>query len=350
MVSERVILVLAALLVLAFAISRGTAGALAAGRFGPVVLDHPNERSLHQQPTPRTGGIAILLGIVVALAAATALGRSETFLWAMAAAAVAIGGVSFWNDRVELSPAVRLICHVAVAIGLVLSLDLVIPRLAVPLVGALDLGRLAPLVSIVFLVWLANLYNFMDGMDGFAGGMTVSGFGFLAWLAWHAGDAPIALFAAIVAAASAGFLMLNLPPARIFMGDVGSVPLGLLAGALALAGVRRGIFDVWVPVLLFSPFIVDASTALVARLVRGEKIWEAHRQHYYQRLVLAGWGHRRTVLAEYGLMIGCGLSAVAYVLAPAAARLALILAWILVYVALAAGVAAVERRRETHSG
>ena len=208
-------------------------------------------------------------------------------------------------------------------------------------------GLAAPLASIAFLVWLANLYNFMDGMDGFAGGMSVSGFGFLAWLAWQAGDAPIALFAAIVAAASAGFLLLNLPPARIFMGDVGSVPLGLMAGALTLAGVRRGTFDVWVPVLVFSPFIVDATAVLVMRLVRGEKIWQPHRQHYYQRLVLAGWGHRKTVLAEYGLMIACGLSAVAYVLVAAPARLGLILAWLLVYAALAAGVSAVERRART---
>lgn len=99
------------------------------------------------------------------------------------------------------------------------------------------------------------------------------------------------------------------------MGDVGSVSLGFLFGSLILLGVRNRAFDLWVPLMLFSPFIVDATVTLIRRAVRGERIWLAHRTHYYQRLVLLGWGHRRTVLTEYVLMALCGMLAWGYQMA-----------------------------------
>jgi hypothetical protein len=102
--------------------------------------------------------------------------------------------------------------------------------------------------------------------------------------------------------------------------------------------VHRGLFDLWVPILIFSPFIVDATTTLFRRLLRGEKIWQAHRQHYYQRLVLLGWSHRKTVRLEYCLMLACGLSAALYNAAGARIRLALLAGWLLIYLALAYGV------------
>ena len=107
-------------------------------------------------------------------------------------------------------------------------------------------------------------------------------------------------------------------------------------------GVQDGLFDLWVPLLIFSPFIVDATVTLVRRLLRGEKIWHAHREHYYQRLVLAGWGHRKTVLAEYAIMLACGVSAVAYGQAGESWRLAILLGWVAVYIFLALGVRGVE--------
>jgi UDP-N-acetylmuramyl pentapeptide phosphotransferase/UDP-N-acetylglucosamine-1-phosphate transferase len=131
------------------------------------------------------------------------------------------------------------------------------------------------------------------------------------------------------------------------MGDAGSIMLGFLAGSLSVVGVHQGLFDLWVPVLIFSPFIVDATVTLLRRLFRGEKIWRAHREHYYQRLVLAGWSHRKTVLAEYCLMIFCGLSAVAYIRARELTRLAILLTWILIYIALILAVRRVERRSKS---
>jgi UDP-N-acetylmuramyl pentapeptide phosphotransferase/UDP-N-acetylglucosamine-1-phosphate transferase len=171
---------------------------------------------------------------------------------------------------------------------------------------------------------MTNLYNFMDGSDGLAGGMAVFGFGAFAAAAALAGDASICLAALGIAAAALAFLAFNLPPARVFMGDAGSILLGFLAGALGLLGIARGLWPVWFPVLVFSPFIADASVTLIRRLFRGERIWEAHRSHYYQRLVQLGWGHRRTALVEYLLMAIVATLAVAGVGRSVAAQLAVV--------------------------
>jgi UDP-N-acetylmuramyl pentapeptide phosphotransferase/UDP-N-acetylglucosamine-1-phosphate transferase len=108
-----------------------------------------------------------------------------------------------------------------------------------------------------------------------------------------------------LAAAALGFLLFNFPPAKIFLGDVGSVPLGFLAGALGLQGWRDDLWPLWFPVVVFAPFIADASATLVRRALRGEKVWQAHREHYYQRLVRLGFGHRGTAYVAYALMLVC---------------------------------------------
>jgi UDP-N-acetylmuramyl pentapeptide phosphotransferase/UDP-N-acetylglucosamine-1-phosphate transferase len=136
----------------------------------------------------------------------------------------------------------------------------------------------------------------------------------------------------IVAAAAAGFLVFNFPPARIFMGDAGSSTLGMLAAALSLWGARDGIFPFWTAVLVFSPFIADASVTLLRRLWRRERIWQAHKTHYYQRLVQAGWGHRKTVLLEYLIMLGCALTAVFSLYATAAIQMAMLAGWVFFYI------------------
>ena len=145
------------------------------------------------------------------------------------------------------------------------------------------------------------------------------------------GDDALLIECAIVAAAGAAFLPFNFPPARLFMGDAGSVPIGFLAAVLSLAGWRDGDWPFWFPVVVFSPFIVDATLTLLKRAGARERIWEAHNKHYYQRLVLAGWKHRRVVLAEYVLMLLSGVTAIAYAGGAEPVRLALLVAWVVVY-------------------
>ncbi|RMF46871.1 MAG: glycosyltransferase family 4 protein [Deltaproteobacteria bacterium] len=266
-----------------------------AGRFSPFRIDDaPNERSLHDQPVPRTGGIAIVFAVAAGWWALFRDATMPPWYMALAGGALLVAVLSLLDDLIELSPALRLPVHL-VASTLIVAAGDVSPWVAIA--GALALS------------WMLNLYNFMDGMDGFAGGMSVIGFSALGLAGWLAGDGVFMSLSLCVAAASAGFLMFNFPPARIFMGDVGSATLGLLAGGLSWHGWLAGLFPLWFPILVFSPFVVDATVTLARRAIRGEKVWQAHREHCYQKLVLAGWGHRRTVLAEYALMLMAALAA-----------------------------------------
>ena len=268
------------------------------------LLDLPNERSLHEQPTPRGGGLGILAGIALALL----ILEPGSVPFGLLLLTLLLGALSFLDDLYGLSALLRFMGHGIVA-GLAVFLGLGLSQLQLPgMVMSLP-GWLGAILAWLLLVWMTNLYNFMDGMDGFAGGMAVIGFGALGLLGWQAGDTDFALVCAVVVAASAGFLWFNFPPARLFMGDVGSAALGFLAGALMLWGARRGLFPLWIGLLVFSPFVVDATVTLVRRLLRGERVWQAHRSHCYQRLARSGWGHRSTVLAEYGLMLACAATA-----------------------------------------
>lgn len=292
-------------------------------------MDHPNHRSLHATPIPRTGGIGILLG-----ATGGWLLAWPAPLTPLLVLALGLGALSLADDFRGLSVKLRFGVQIAAAAAFV-SLRPELPG-----------GVLAAGLAVLALVWMTNLYNFMDGANGLAGGMAVSGFGFYAFasvshtagIRWP-GDDGLALASTCVAAAAAGFLLFNFDPARIFMGDSGSIPLGFLAAGLGLVGWQKGVWPLAFPLLVFSPFIVDASVTLLKRLLRGEKIWQAHREHYYQRLIQMGLGHRRTALLEYGLMLACGLSAMVFLQpAPASTQAAVLLAWLGIYAVLMARV------------
>jgi len=286
------------------------------------IHDRPNERSLHDHPVPRSGGIAILLGIVAGwiwLLATQDI--PEPLPWMMAAAGL-VAVVSLFDDLYKLSARMRLSVHMLAAILLLLG-DTALPW-----------GWMGWMISSLGIIWMLNLYNFMDGMDGFASGMTVAGFSFLGLAGWL-GDAQVyAFYCWVVAIAALGFLLFNFPPARIFMGDMGSATLGLLVAGFSLWGIRVNLFPLWFPLFVFSPFVVDATVTLIRRALRKEKIWQAHRIHYYQRLVQSGWGHRKTVLIEYVLILGVGISAIVLLLYPEWRTTGLI-SWCVIFILLA---------------
>jgi len=253
-------------------------------------LDHPNARSLHERPVPRVGGVAILAALL--LVAATGLAPFNLAL----ILALALGVISFVDDLHRLPTGVRFVAHLAAAA--VIGWYLLSP---------MDWLSLALIV--LGIAWITNLYNFMDGSDGLAGGMAVAGFATYAVAATLAGDSATALTAAAIAGAAASFLVVNFPPARVFLGDAGSIPLGFLAAALGVAGWRNDAWPLWFPLLVFAPFIGDATITLLKRLLRRERVWQAHREHYYQRMVRMGLGHRRTALVAYVLMALCAAAA-----------------------------------------
>lgn len=291
------------------------------------ILDHPNERSLHQRPVSRMGGIGVAAGI-----AASVPFVSQVEWWPLWLGACFLVGISFLDDIIGLPIIGRLLVHFVAAGGA--AAGLLLNRTAGVLV----------LLAVVAIVWMTNLYNFMDGMDGLAGGMALFGFGFYALAGVLSGHLPFAVTNAAIAAAAGAFLLFNFHPARIFMGDAGSTLFGFLAACLGLVGWQLGIWTLWFPGLVFSPFIVDATVTLARRLLRGEKFWRPHRDHYYQRLVLSGWGHRRTVLAEYGVMALCGGFALLYQYASEEWRLVILVFWGVLFLSLALAVKGVEQR------
>jgi UDP-GlcNAc:undecaprenyl-phosphate/decaprenyl-phosphate GlcNAc-1-phosphate transferase len=261
-------------------------------RFGGLALDRPNERSLHVRPVPRTGGIAILAG--AALATPLVFGE----LWLPMLLALLLAVLSFYDDVRGLRRRVRFLAHFSAAALLVWYV-----------MSPMNPAQMLLLVLAV--VWVTNLYNFMDGADGVAGGMAVIGFGAYAVGAWLAVHCALAALCIALSAASAAFLAHNFHPARIFLGDVGSIPLGFLAAALGIIGWRDDAWPLWFPLLVFGPFIADATVTLLRRLARREKVWQAHREHYYQRIVRMGLGHRGAALLGYAVMAGCAAFALA---------------------------------------
>jgi UDP-N-acetylmuramyl pentapeptide phosphotransferase/UDP-N-acetylglucosamine-1-phosphate transferase len=264
-------------------------------RVDRLPLDQPNERSLHVQPVPRVGGLGLVAGILVAM-----LWLHPVGLGWLLAMTMFLALVSWADDVIGLSVRVRLPAHMLAA-GALLAFG-----------GEISVAIWIP--GVLATVWMTNLYNFMDGADGLAGGMAVAGFGAYGLAAWMGGGQDVAILSLGIAGSALAFLRFNFPPARLFLGDSGSIPLGFMAAGLGWLGARDGLWPPLFPVLVFSPFIVDASVTLLARLWRGERVWRAHRSHYYQRLVLMGFSHRRLALLEYVVMAGAALSGLALVI------------------------------------
>ena len=314
------------------------------------LLDRPNERSSHTRVTPRGGGIGFVLAIslAVALYAAVDGGRSSvaggrlpvtggqwavdgsqlpvnggrsavggaeeliaavlptgnpspiilqpSAILAVLAAALFIAAISLRDDFRSLGAGLRFACHFAAAGAVVWALG-AFARLGVPLAGEYPLGNVAGTgLTLLWIVGLTNVYNFMDGIDGIAGVQ-----GVVAGLGWAVAGACLgaptaALLGVVLAGGCAGFLVHNWSPAKIFMGDVGSAFLGFLFAVVPLVAVREAPeFAARWPVfaaLAVWPFVGDGFLTFVRRLLKREKVWEAHRSHLYQRLVLTGWKHR----------------------------------------------------------
>ncbi len=255
-----------------------------------AILDHPSERSSHTIPTPRGGGIALLAVLLPAWAAmAYLMPATGPAVWLVLGAALLLAGIS-WVDDLRGSPAfVRLAAHI-LAVAVVLA---AMPRDTLIFQGLLPqvLDRLA---AGVLWVWFINLFNFMDGIDGIAGVEAAcigAGLFLLGVIAGGGGQEP--LFGLTLAAAALGFLWWNWYPSRVFLGDVGSVPLGFLLGWLLLDKAAAGF---WAAALILPLYyLVDATLTLLKRLLRGERVWQAHAQHFYQRAVQGGLSHAAVV-------------------------------------------------------
>lgn len=249
------------------------------------VFDNPNTRSSHARPTPRGGGLALLAVILPALALIWVFVQPAFGTGYVIAGAALVAVVSWFDDLRGLGAGPRLASHaIAVAIGLA-----ALPHDAMVWQGALPWwpDRIA---TALLWVWFVNLFNFMDGIDGIAGVETGAiGLGVVATAAVAVLDPTIAMIGAAFAGAAVGFLPWNWHPAKVFLGDVGSIPAGYLLGWLLIGMAAEGA---WAPALILPLyFIADATLTLALRLIRREKVWQAHRKHFYQRAVAAGRSH-----------------------------------------------------------
>ncbi|HEX2257676.1 MAG TPA: glycosyltransferase family 4 protein [Afifellaceae bacterium] len=276
-----------------FLLSAGGTWLLLRSALAPALLDVPGPRSNHAKPVPRMGGLALLSAVAAVWMAAelagwpTGLLESHSF-WVVIAAG-ALAGLSLADD-VRSLPAGWRLCVQAVLVALATSM---LPADELAFAGALPL--LADRAAIVVL-WLGflNAYNFMDGIDGITG-VTTLGIAAGMLLMLPAGEHDAVALPAILAGAALGFLWFNWHPARIFLGDVGSVPLGFLVGALLVSLAVHG--DAVAAVILPAYYLVDTGLTLVERSRQGKAIWEAHSDHAYQRAVRRGLPHDRVALA-----------------------------------------------------
>jgi UDP-GlcNAc:undecaprenyl-phosphate/decaprenyl-phosphate GlcNAc-1-phosphate transferase len=290
--------------------------------------DIPNARSLHVNPVPRIGGIGLWIGVLLGWAL-----EPFELEWWLVLPLLLLFSVSLLDDIRGSSVQLRLSAQLAAAALLVIGSGFYLQH-----------GFLISFLALISTMWLTNLYNFMDGSDGLAGGMAIIGFGTYGIAAMTAQNEAFGLLNLTICASATGFLYFNFPRARLFMGDAGSIPLGFMAAAMGLWGWQHGCWDAWFPLLVFSPFIVDASVTLFKRTLRGEKITEAHRDHFYQRAIRMGWSHRKVALSEYSLMLGCGISALA--VSGTGSVLPALLAWVCIYAALMYPLDAAWKRHE----
>ncbi len=264
------------------------------------LIDQPNQRSSHSVPTPRGGGLAIVVSFLLALSHFALLGQLETntFL-AFAGGGALVAAIGYWDDRYGLSAKIRLVGHFAAAIWATAWID-GIPSLDLGF-ATIHWGWTGYIISILGIVWLLNLYNFMDGIDGLAASEAVFVAGVGGIFLLNAGVEGLGLISLSLAAACVGFLYWNWPPAKIFMGDVGSGFLGYVLAVLAIVSNHKTDVSLWVWLLLLCVFVVDATVTLLRRLLRGEKVYEAHRSHAYQHITTLLGSHLKVTLGVAGI-------------------------------------------------
>lgn len=273
------------------------------------ILDIPNERSSHCKPTPTLGGVGIIAGFWAGFAC----------LWA------AIDGAFFFDKTLAALIGVTLVCAIVaiddlgrplkvweklilqgIGVGFWLWGGIHLEWITLPFWGRIELGGWGWILTAVWLIGLCNIFNFMDGIDGISGCETIIICSFVIFFAWHL-ESELWLFSLILIAATAGFLVLNFPPARIFTGDVGSFFLGFMIAVQGIWGERMGI-PLWIYAILMGYYLFDSSYTMMRRILHGENILVAHRKHLYQRLNALSLSHLQVDLVVLAISSLLGMA------------------------------------------
>jgi len=265
------------------------------------MIVQPGKRQSHTVATPTGGGLGLVFSLIVTTIGIQVFIPLPNFWWLHMLPGVVILAVAGWyDDRHHISSLARLLIQFAVSIWLLSSVCFQNPHIN----AGMCVGIL------VAMIWLMNLYNFMDGSDGMAGFQGIFSGLVMSVLFLRGHQFAMALLSLAVAAACAGFLPLNFPKARIFMGDVASVPLGFIFSSMAVYGLYTGVISPVLSILIMSVFIVDATLTLLARVIAGERWYTAHKKHVYQRLVTSGGSHSRVLIIYQAINIFLVLPAI----------------------------------------
>lgn len=259
------------------------------------ILDYPNERSAHKNPIPRGAGISFYLSFNIILAFLLwqeRISLQYAFPLMMGGAVVVVLG--YWDDLSSISALIRLFVHFLASVFIFSLLSNGFSE-HVDISFLPSWPWLTTIFCILFIMWFINLYNFMDGSDGLAASMGIVGSILIAVISFLQGNPNLALIYIVLAYAIGGFLMLNWTPAQVFMGDAGAYFLGYVFGSLALITKLYYSSSLYVHLIIFGFFIVDATWTLIRRAVRGEKLYLGHRTHAFQKLISNGWGAGRVL-------------------------------------------------------
>jgi UDP-N-acetylmuramyl pentapeptide phosphotransferase/UDP-N-acetylglucosamine-1-phosphate transferase len=297
-------------------------------------MDIPNERSSHRQPTPRLGGIGIVTSFMATLPLlwimVSASAASETAALRFGAALlgyVVVAAIGFIDDVHRIGPLTKYVGQLGATI-LAISCGVLFSGLTLPFGITLSFGALSIVMTVAWMTGFSNIFYFMDGSDGLAGGVGVIYSLALAAVCFGTDHRLLGAGSLIVGAACLGFLAHNFPPAKIFMGDMGSLFIGYALGAFAVVTTNSGERPApFIAVLLiFGTFLYDGTFTLLRRLLHGERVFEAHRSHLYQRLVIAGQSHRRVTLTYYALSALLGAGGLVYTFSGDWTRLVILIA------------------------
>jgi UDP-GlcNAc:undecaprenyl-phosphate GlcNAc-1-phosphate transferase len=304
------------------------------------IMDVPNDRSSHTVPTPKSGGVAFvsifLIGSLWVYAVASVTRISDFHFFGFIVCAAILAAVSFIDDITQKSFLFKLAAQ-ALCAGFVLIADLVVRFANIPFIGIVELGPFAYFITFAWLLGLINTYNFMDGLDGLAAGVAVIAALFLAVIAFRENSYFVYISSLILAAGVAGFLVFNLSPAKIFMGDVGSAFIGFVFAMLAVIGASydRGHLNFFlVPLLLFH-FIFDTAFTFFRRLMNGENVLSPHRSHIYQLLNRLGRSHRQVANIYYFATVAQGMAAWILIGLPSPMRPWVFIPFLVIYLAIA---------------
>ena len=313
------------------------------------LLDIPGTRSSHKAPTATMGGLAIVvaffLGAILAGLFAPHWETPQWLGWFLGAAAlVALVGVV--DDFRKLPVLFRLFSY-GIAAGMATAGGIRFGGIHIPLLGTVEFGILEIPMTILWIMAVVSFYNFMDGIDGLAVGVGVIVAGFLAYIAWEVGNSDILILTLVLGGSCLGFTRYNFPPAKIFMGDVGSTFIGYTLAVLTLIGNQSegtGHIPFLVPVLLLGTFLFDTVVTLGRRILSREKWYLSHREHYYQKMTNLGFSHLQITLGECGVTFLLGVSALLYIRTNQVLAFSILIMWLIFLAGLIKFITSLEKR------